>query len=552
MKINLRTRIAIGFIIVLAIAGGAMIWMLAGISRLGTLQDAGGKSTQGLSEISSVSTDVGRLYGLIGELSVTQDSPTIRKKVEEINARVAPKLEGITAFLAEGQEREAFARARSIYPQYVEMLLRMVDIVMTGASPDDPMMREFASKTLEMRNTIEKEFNFITNATMEAVKRDDVEFDGKRSGLVYVATIAILLSLAVGAVVAWRLSGQIKKNVGGEPDEIAELAQKIADGDLTVNTDKGLKATGIYLAVSRMTTSLKDLIKPLTLSAQNLETYSKDVGVVSTQIHQSTESAVSRAGMVAAAAEQMQSNMTNVASAVEQTSASIHSVASAAEELTATINEIAKRAANARTVSETAVSTARQNSNLMEELAEAANQIGKVAETIAEISEQTKLLALNATIEAARAGDAGKGFAVVASEIKELARQVASATGDISERIGGIRKAAKNTSHGLTEMSKVISDVNDTIITIASAVEEQSITVGEIARSAQEVSTASAESSSMVAQTAQAAQSVTSEMASLSSETEMLALETARLDQSSAALKGLAAEIGGMIGRFRT
>jgi methyl-accepting chemotaxis protein len=62
---------------------------------------------------------------------------------------------------------------------------------------------------------------------------------------------------------------------------------------------------------------------------------------------------------------------------------------------------------------------------------------------ITSIAQQTNLLALNATIEAARAGESGKGFAVVANEMKELAKQTAKATQDISQRVAAIQADAK-------------------------------------------------------------------------------------------------------------
>ena len=76
-------------------------------------------------------------------------------------------------------------------------------------------------------------------------------------------------------------------------------------------------------------------------------------------------------------------------------------------------------------------------------LGESSAEIGNVIKVITSIAQQTNLLALNATIEAARAGEAGKGFAVVANEVKELAKQTAKATEDISRKIEAIQADTK-------------------------------------------------------------------------------------------------------------
>ena len=88
------------------------------------------------------------------------------------------------------------------------------------------------------------------------------------------------------------------------------------------------------------------------------------------------------------------------------------------------------------------------------------------------------------------AGDAGKGFAVVATEVKELAKQTAAATEDIRRRIEGIQSSSGQAVRSIGEITEVIKKVNDVSRTIASAVEEQSITTREIAKNVAETSTA--------------------------------------------------------------
>ena len=79
---------------------------------------------------------------------------------------------------------------------------------------------------------------------------------------------------------------------------------------------------------------------------------------------------------------------------------------------------------------------------------------------ITSIAEQTNLLALNATIEAARAGEAGKGFAVVANEVKELARQTAKATGEISQKIDAIQTSTRVAVSAIGSISGTINRIN--------------------------------------------------------------------------------------------
>jgi methyl-accepting chemotaxis protein len=115
-------------------------------------------------------------------------------------------------------------------------------------------------------------------------------------------------------------------------------------------------------------------------------------------------------------------------------------------------------------------------------LGQSSIEIGKVIKVITAIAGQTNLLALNATIEAARAGDAGRGFAVVANEVKELAKQTANATEDISQRIEAIQTDTKAAVQAITQITDIINQINDFQSTIASAIEEQTATTNEISR----------------------------------------------------------------------
>ena len=143
----------------------------------------------------------------------------------------------------------------------------------------------------------------------------------------------------------------------------------------------------------------------------------------------------------------------------------------------------------------------------MIKLGESSTQIGQVIKVITSIAQQTNLLALNATIEAARAGEAGKGFAVVANEVKELAKETAKATEDISRKIDAIQADTKAAADAIATIGEVINQINGISNTIATAVEEQNATTNEMARNVSEAARGSGEITSNIAGVAQAAES---------------------------------------------
>ena len=337
----------------------------------------------------------------------------------------------------------------------------------------------------------------------------------------------IILSLAFGTVFVLGFYFLCRRIIGRPLDavvcQLKDMSQ--GEGDLTRRLAVRSRDEIGELAqwFNEFVEKIQNTVRRIGDSMQSLATSSEELTAVSHQMAGNAEETATQANVVSAASLQVSKN--------------VQTVAAGAEEMSASIKEIAKNTNEAARVASEAVTVAEQTNDTITKLGASSVEIGNVVKVITSIAEQTNLLALNATIEAARAGEAGKGFAVVANEVKELAKQTGQATEDISQKISAIQQGTQDAVAAIQQIGEIINQVNDIANTIASAVEEQSVTTNEMSRNVEEAAKGTNEIVQNITGVAQAAQST----ASGATQTQGAAQELARL----------ASELQVIVGQFK-
>jgi methyl-accepting chemotaxis protein len=351
---------------------------------------------------------------------------------------------------------------------------------------------EFADRATPITEAIKKSLGGMADSFAERLAQSKEDLHAQNNSLNLTMGITTFSAMGLGVFLAIFLS----RGIVNATQSVLVRAEAIAAGDLTQedlivrNQDE---LGDLTAAINKMSGSLKRMILAITENSVQVASASTQLSSTSQQISANSEETSAQAKVVSQAAEQVSQNL--------------QTVATGAEEMGASIKEIAKNATEAAKVATAAVKVAETTTATVAKLGDSSTEIGQVIKVITSIAQQTNLLALNATIEAARAGEAGKGFAVVANEVKELAKETAKATEDISRKIEAIQDDTKAAVEAIASISSVIVQINDISNTIATAVEEQNATTNEMARNVGQAAHGSGEITSNIGGMAQAAES---------------------------------------------
>jgi methyl-accepting chemotaxis protein len=429
-------------------------------------------------------TDVSKIFNSTGD---AQD--TAASEFDDHEKLLRQRLAVAVSFTHSPELSAALGKESELSNDYLGKASKIASL-RKNSSAAMPLLGVFLQEYQDLRNLMD-DSNDKLQAETKRSESDAARVVG-RSETAIVAMCLVCSALLL--VIAFQTARGINQRLA----VITGWLKEMASGDLTLQAEDSRRDElgALAAAISKMQHNLKTMILSVAQNAQQVANASEEFSAVSQQITSNSEETSAQASVVSNATDQVNRNL--------------QTVATGAEEMSTTIQDIAKNATESARVAGQAVKTAETTNATISKLGVSSAEIGQVIKVITSIAQQTNLLALNATIEAARAGEAGKGFAVVANEVKELAKQTAKATEDISQKIAAIQSDTKGAVDAIGAIGAVINQISDISTTIATAVEQQSATTNEMSRNVTEAAKGSSEITQNIAGVSQAAQGTSS------------------------------------------
>ncbi len=239
----------------------------------------------------------------------------------------------------------------------------------------------------------------------------------------------------------------------------AEVADAIANGDLSVDPKPFSDKDTLGLALQRMIEKLRVVVSD----------------------------ALSAAGNVSFGSEQLSDASHQVSAGAGEQAASSEEVSSSMEEMAANIKQNADNAGQTEKIARQSSVDAQASGDAVNRAVQAMQTIAEKITFVQEIARQTDLLALNAAVEAARAGEHGKGFAVVASEVRKLAERSRTAAAEIDALSGHTVSTAREAGSMLVKLVPDIKKTAGLVEEISAACREQDIGANQVNKAIQQL-----------------------------------------------------------------
>jgi methyl-accepting chemotaxis protein len=372
---------------------------------------------------------------------------------------------------------------------------------------------------------------------------------GVKGRLINNALVSMVLPLVMSVV----LIGIASRVLLAPVRRMAELAEEVAQGNYAATISYPARDSIGHLAdaLNAMVERSREILAAIVAATASLSGASTELGAISRGLTDNSTDTAKRARAVHDSARSVSGNMHSVSAAMEQTTVNVGTVATAADELAATIHGVAQSADLAKRTTSDAVIKAAETTRHVEQLSQAAREINGVTATIAAISSQTHLLALNATIEAARAGAAGRGFAVVAGEIKELSQQTSAATESIRQKVSAMQSVTAITTGEIGEIIAVITEMNEIVISISEAMEEQAVMTRDISGNVGQAAQGIAEINTNVTSSTTMTSEISDEIEGVLTASNAMQEESALVVDRATGLAELAEHLQALVARFR-